>query len=86
MPPISPREIRCVIQQHFTELANDDREITSETLLVRGGEYCGHRYRTDDMAAIWFLEEHQIKFYSAAGRVLDTLDSTSLSKSQKDAA
>lgn len=85
MPAVSPQEVRQRVQHSFSELAQQDRQITGETLLVRGGEYCGHRYHTDDMAAVWFLEEDQIKFYNAEGHVLDVVSATE-SRGEKEAA
>jgi hypothetical protein len=64
-----PREIRQLVQQQFAELSPTCGPIRDERLLIRGGEYCGHRYRTDELAAVWFLEEDQIKVYDRSGQV-----------------
>jgi hypothetical protein len=44
-----------------------------ETVLIRGGAYCGRRFESTAGHAIWFIEEGQIKFYSAEGRLVATL-------------
>ena len=60
---MQPRIIRQLVQSHLTELAGNQGDITNETLLIRNGEYCGHRYHADAMSAIWFCEEGEIKIY-----------------------
>ncbi len=65
-----PREIRQFIQQRFAELSPTAGSIVDETLLIRDGQYCGHRYRATDLTAVWFLEENEIKFYDQAGHVI----------------
>ena len=73
MPTHSPQEIRQRIQRRFSKLAGEEQPIQGETLLVRSGEYCGHRYQAESMSAIWFLEEEEVKFYNADGGVLEVV-------------
>jgi hypothetical protein len=40
-----------------------------ESLLIRDGVYCGHRFRRQQYEAVWFVDENQVKFYGP-GRVL----------------
>lgn len=68
-----PREIRRLVQQQFAELSPTCGPIREETLLIRDGQYCGHRYQTEDLTAVWFLEEDQIKMYDRNGRVIAVL-------------
>jgi hypothetical protein len=63
-----PREIRQLIQQQFAELSPTCGPIREETLLIRDGQYCGHRYQSEELTAVWFLEEDQIKVYDRNGR------------------
>jgi hypothetical protein len=65
-----PCEIRQLVQQQFAEHSPACGPIREETLLIRDGQYCGHRYRTEDLTAVWFLEEDQIKMYDRNGRVI----------------
>lgn len=41
--------------------------IPQETILIRGGLYCGRRFDAAGLHAIWFLEENLVKFYGPQG-------------------
>jgi hypothetical protein len=45
-----------------------------ESILIRDGYYCGRRFETDAGAAIWFVEENQVKVYRADGSMTQVLD------------
>jgi hypothetical protein len=66
-----PQEIRHLVQQRFAELSPSAGPIEAERLLIRNGQYCGHRYLSSGLAAVWFLEEDEIKIYDERGHVLD---------------
>jgi hypothetical protein len=68
-----PREIRKLVQQQFADIEPCGEAIEHESLLIRNGEYCGHRYQSEHLTAIWFLEENEIKFYDQAGHLLRVL-------------
>lgn len=42
-----------------------DPSIASESILIRQEHYCGRRFRTETHQAIWFIEEDQIKVFTA---------------------
>jgi hypothetical protein len=86
MQPNRPREIRKFVQQQFAEISPDLDRIDQETLLIRNGQYCGHRYQNDRLTAVWFLEENQLKVYDEAGHVLRVVSPTVLVASRSDAA
>ena len=44
-----------------------------ESLLIRSGTYCGHRFEKDGFRAVWFIEEEQIKLYGKDGQLLRVL-------------
>ena len=44
-----------------------------ESLLMQDGVYCGHRFRRDNLQAVWFVEENQIKFFHADGSLADKI-------------
>lgn len=44
-----------------------------ESLLMQNGAYCGHRFRRDDLQAVWFVDEDQIKFFHADGSLADKI-------------
>ena len=48
----------------------------AESLLMRDGMYCGHRFRRGDFQAVWFVEEDQIKFFNANGSLADKIQAS----------
>lgn len=62
-------QVRQTVQQAFEDLGMHSAEI-SETILIRGGNYCGRRFQTTQGHAIWFIEENQIKIYLPDGGVM----------------
>lgn len=65
-----PLEIRQLVQQQFQAMSAEQDGIRGEAVLIRGGEYCGHRYQGERMSAVWFREEDQLKFYDETGSVV----------------
>jgi len=61
--------VRSRIRALFLEAGVAEDEIR-ETILVRGGHYCGRRFTAGACQAVWFVEEDQIKFTSSAGRIV----------------
>ncbi len=54
--------------------------IVSESILVRDGFYCGRRFNLSDHRAVWFLEEDELKIYSADGVLQCVLPSSEISQ------
>jgi len=71
-----PLEVRELVQQQFSEMRTGGGTICGEAVLVRGGQYCGHRFQGIGISAVWFLEEDQIKFYDDAGGVIKVISTT----------
>lgn len=65
-------KLRRYVQATFEELG---AEVTTlnETLLLRGGHYCGRRFRAGAHSAIWFSDENEVKFYTPEGGVARVL-------------
>jgi hypothetical protein len=65
--PSITENIRRLAHSVLVELGakNDGRKLR-ETMLIRNGNYCGHRYRLGDFEAVWFIEEDELKFSSSA--------------------
>ena len=38
-----------------------------ETLLIKAGNYCGHRIKQGDVHAVWFVEEDEVKIFGPEG-------------------
>jgi len=64
--------IRNLVSQTFEQLGIDGEP--RETILIRDGNYCGRRFETDSAAAVWFVEEGEIKFYGTDGAVIRVID------------
>ena len=73
MDRMRPRDIRKLIEQTFESLRPESQGLTRETLLIREGQYCGHRYESAQLSAVWFLEEDEIKFFGNDGSLLFVL-------------
>ena len=74
MMPTSPsitERIRELVYSVLIELgATPAHDRPRETMLIRNGNYCGHRYRLGDFEAVWFIEEDELKFSSSGGGVI----------------
>jgi hypothetical protein len=81
-------QIRSLICRTFAEFGGPSDRMPRETVLIRDGFFCGRRFETDGLHAVWFTEENELKFYdrtSAVVRVID-LDTVDLSPQQRKAA
>ena len=62
--------VRRLVRRTFAELGADAEDEFQETILIRHDQYCGRRFQAGDLQAIWFIEEDELKLYSADGTVL----------------
>lgn len=67
-------EIRSLVRDRFDEAGAPAEAPLEEAMLIRHGCFCGRRFHVDGLQAIWFIEEHQIKFYDRQGRITEALD------------
>jgi hypothetical protein len=44
-----------------------------ETMLIRNGNYCGHKFHMGPFQAVWFIEEDELKFSGAEGQTVRTI-------------
>ena len=68
-----PEKIRVAARAVLCELGAAREEKLRETMLIREGNYCGHRYRMDGFEAVWFIEEDELKFSDQSGTVAKKL-------------
>jgi hypothetical protein len=61
--------VRCLVTEAFAELGSPPATEVRETILIRDGGYCGRRFENDQAAAVWFVEEDQLKVYRADGTI-----------------
>ena len=66
--------VRQRVAQTFAELGISSEGEFRESLLIRGGAYCGRRFDAAKGHAIWFVEEDQIKFYGGDGRLAEVCE------------
>ena len=65
--PCYAESVRQLVSKTLAELGCDTSGSLGETVLIRHGLYCGRRFSYAGGYAIWFIEEHQIKFFGANG-------------------
>jgi hypothetical protein len=61
--------VRQRVATTFANLGIADSSEFRESLLIRGGAYVGRRFQAAAGHAVWFVEEDQIKFYGADGKL-----------------
>lgn len=67
MPAID--RTRKYVRQLFAEL-DPETESICETVLIRDGAYCGHRFSGERLSAVWFVEEDELKVYDENRKLL----------------
>jgi hypothetical protein len=60
--------VRRFVRSTFEELGGPVKTV-EETVLLRGEHYCGRRFRSGSMVAVWFSDENELKFYSPQGGI-----------------
>jgi hypothetical protein len=66
--------VRRRVAERFHALGISGANPLRESLLICGGAYCGRRFDAAAGHAIWFVEEDQIKFYRADGKLAEVAD------------
>lgn len=62
--------VRHQIRSHFAAHGASANEPVRESLLIRGGFFCGRRFECHGLQAVWFVEEGQVKLFGPDGRLL----------------
>jgi hypothetical protein len=78
--------VRRLVAEAFRDLGVPPDDELRETILIRGGGYCGRRFETDSAAAIWFVEENQLKVFRADGTLDRVLQPIGVQMLQRAAA
>ncbi len=58
---------RQIIHDSLQHHGADQGIVARETLLIKAGNYCGHRIKQGDFHAVWFVEEDEVKIYGSEG-------------------
>jgi hypothetical protein len=69
LPACYADRVRQSVSATLAELGCDSSVGVEEAILIRQGVYCGRRFRCPGGYAVWFVEENQIKYYGAEGRL-----------------
>jgi hypothetical protein len=78
--------IRHFVQQTFAQIDADAPSAIRETILVQNGYYCGRRFTCNELHAVWFVEEGELKFYGPDGAVLKVTDTRAIAGDESRAA
>jgi hypothetical protein len=81
-----PQDIRKLISREFALLTGRKVEAPRESVLIKNGYYCGHRFESEEFQAVWFLEEDQIKFFGRDGSLVHVLCPASVAIERSDSA
>ncbi len=46
----------------------------TESILIRDGFFCGRRFTSAQIHAVWFHEENQVKFHRQDGTMIEAVD------------
>lgn len=79
-------EIRRLVNAMFAELDMSAGAEPRETILIRDGHYCGRRFDAENGHAVWFMEEEQIKFFRADGRLARVIEAIAAPAAYRQAA
>ncbi|GAB5405996.1 MAG: hypothetical protein Aurels2KO_42270 [Aureliella sp.] len=67
---IDAEKVRAYVAQTLTGFgARSDAQL-QESILIRGGLFCGRKYACDEYVGVWFIEEDQVKFFAPCGDLL----------------
>lgn len=85
MPSESRTErIRQFITQSLVKMGANSESQIRETLLIKRGNYCGHRFKLDSYHAVWFVEEDQVKFFGPDGLLETTQPSIAIKSLEEE--
>lgn len=61
--------VRLRVRKAFTDLGAAPESTIHETILIQNGIYCGRKLWCDDLLAILFQEEDELKIYRGNERI-----------------
>ena len=65
--------VRAKVDALFAQKGSRCAEKPIESILIRDGYYCGRRFRQEQLEAIWFVDEDQLKVYDD-GALIEVID------------
>jgi hypothetical protein len=73
MDRLQPDPISQQVARQFVELGASNPPVVTRTILLREGQFAGHRFRCGAMQAFWWTDRHEIDFRDEAGQTLHTI-------------
>jgi hypothetical protein len=72
--PSQTQTVRQIVADTLANLGLAGAQPCRETVLIRGGVYCGRRFDAENAHAVWFVEEGEIKIFAPDGRVIRVVE------------
>jgi hypothetical protein len=67
-------QVRHLVNDVFlTEFGVPKGQKIRETMLIRNGNYCGHKFQLGPFQAVWFIEEDELKFSGEKRQTVRTM-------------
>ena len=73
MDRLQPDPISQQVARGFVDLGASNPPTITRTLLLREGQFAGHRFRCGSMQAFWWTERQELEFRDEAGQTLRTI-------------
>jgi len=67
------QHVRHLVAEAFARAGMPQPAEFSESILIKGGNYCGRRFVGEGGHAIWFVEENQLKLYASDGQLTQVI-------------
>ena len=74
--PSHLQRTRAFVEQAFQQLDRYTKLPLREAALIRNGQYCGHRFTSRELSAVWFFEEDQVKIYGSDRQLIQVVSTT----------
>ena len=74
--PSHLQRTRAFVEQAFQQLDRYTTLPLREAALIRDGQYCGHRFTSRELSAVWFFEEDQVKIYGSDRQLIQVVSTT----------
>ncbi len=69
-------QIRSLIREKLILYGGAAEQSPREAMLIRDGFFCGRRFTSDGLHAVWFIEENEVKFFDREGAIVEVLELT----------
>jgi hypothetical protein len=69
--PTQLQRTREFVEQTFQQVDEQIMLPLREAAIIRAGHYCGHRFMSGRLSAVWFFEEDEVKIYGDDGHLID---------------